>query len=169
MEAWFIILIIIVIAELIMSGRWFPFYFRTGIPLFRRSFSFLEQPTISPETLSEKFHSSFIDPLLFRAIGPHEIGFREKFLSFRLFNYTPVMHGLIRVDQLQHKVTVIGYANWFVIFFAATFIAIHLPFAQSEVHYLPLSIVVFIYLAILYVIQTVRFNRIFKTLEKKYK
>jgi hypothetical protein len=160
---------IVVIAELIMSGSWYPFYFRTGIPLFRRSFHFLEQPTISPETLSEKFHSSFADPLLFHAIGPREIGFREKFFSFRLFNYTPVMHGLILIGQLQHKVTVTGYANWFVIFFAATFIAIHLPFAQLEVHYVPESIVVFIYLGILYVIQTVRFNKVFKILEQKYR
>ena len=169
MEVLFIILFFVAIAELILSGRWVPFYFRTGIPLFWRSFPFLEQPTISPDTLSEKFHSGFADPLLFRVITPSEIAFRERFFSLRLFSYTPVMHGLIRIDQLQHKVTVTGYANWFVIALAAAFIVLHYSFSQLEIHYLPVSLIIFLFLGILYVIQAVRFNNVFKMLEQQFR
>jgi hypothetical protein len=123
MEAWIIILVIVIIAELLMSGAWFPFYFRTGIPLFRRSFRFFEQPAIFADNLAAAF-AGFLEPIIFHSISLHEIGFREKFLGLRLsFSFTAIMHGLIRIDNSQHEVSVTGYANWYIMCLIAMIIS----------------------------------------------
>ena len=161
-------MIITVIAELIISGRWLPFYFRTGIPLFRRSFRYTEHRAISPNSLSDEFTGGGITvPLIFRSIGPNEIAFREKFFSLRLFGYTTVMHGLIRVGNAQLQVSVTGYANWFPLVFSATFIYMAVSFSGPDIRYL-LLLFLFVLLTILYLIQFVRFSKVFRMLERTH-
>lgn len=169
MEASIIILIVVIIAEWIISGGWFPFYFRTGIPLFRRSFRFFEQPAISPDNLTTEFTGGFFEPIVFHAISSHEIGFREKFSSFRLsFAYTAVMRGLIRIDHSHHEVSVTGYANWYIVCFIIMIISFGfssfgIKFGQVEATLFLLAFFLFIYF-----IQFWRFSKIFRYLDKEH-
>jgi len=125
MGALFLIVVLIVIAELIVSGTWQRFYFTTGIPLFKKSIRLPDPPELSENLLNERFPGGFWVPLRFKQMSPHEIAFRETLICFHFMNYTPVMHGLVRYDQKMNELHVIGFANWFIvaliIFFASSF------------------------------------------------
>jgi hypothetical protein len=167
MEILFPLMIITVIAELIISGRWVPFYFRTGIPLFRKSFHYNGQPAFSPESLSGAFTGGIAVPLIFHSIGPNEIAFREKFFSLHLFSYTPVMHGVIRVSDEQRQISVTGYANWSPLVFSAIFIYMDVSFYVHDVGYFPL-LFLFVFWIVLYLIQFARFSKVFRILERTH-
>jgi len=156
------------IAEIIMSGRWLPFYFRNGIPLYLKSFQVMEPPTLSADDLSRKFSSGIAAPIIFHRIRNDEIGFREKAFSFRLFNYTPIMHGLIHVDQSKYTVKMVGYANWTTIIFPIAFLSIDYSFSQRQPTHPPTTLFLVAIFAVLYLIQFIRFNRVFKFLEDKF-
>ncbi len=156
------------IAEVIISGRWLAFYFRSGIPLFVKSFQVIELPTISPDSLSQQFSTGMTEPIVFRRINNDEIGFREKFFSFRLFSYSPIMHGLIRVDQRERKVSVIGYANWTAIVFPATFLLMDYFFSHRQPTHTPMTLFLVCIMAALYLIQFTRYKKVHKILEEKF-
>ena len=159
---------IAVIAELIISGRWVTFYFRKGLPLFIKSFQVVELPTISTDYLTSRFSNGITDPLVFHRIDNDEIGFREKFFSFRPIGYSPIMHGLIRIARSERKVSIIGYSNWFTIIFPITFLLVDYDFSRRQPAHSPTIYFLFGIMAVLYLIQFIRFNKVYKILEEKF-
>jgi hypothetical protein len=123
---------------------------------------------VDPDVLSRAFASRFLRPsVVFRAIAPEEIAFRERFFELRFFSYTPVMHGLIRFDDHSQTVTVRGHANAFPLCFLALAVGSCLsgPSVEGfEVLFLAWAAVVF---GMLYVIQAARFNAVCKEVEKQ--
>jgi hypothetical protein len=105
--------------ELILTRFWVPFYFRKGIPLFRRSFRFSEGTSIPIDFLTENLSSNFQSPSwlrlhnIFHIISNCEIAVRDAW--FLKPNIT-TMRGFIRIDNEKRKITVIGYLNWYVLF-----------------------------------------------------
>jgi hypothetical protein len=160
MEVSIVILVVVAIAETVLNSRWVPFYFLKGIILFKKSVSFAEPPYLSPDDLSTQFSQGIVSPIVFYPLGEDLIAFREKLFSFRLLHYTPVMHGLIRIDRQQHEISVTGYANLFAILFAIIFPAAFIATSQAKSEsgfIIPLLLILF---GSLYTIQYVRFKNI---------
>ncbi len=166
METLIVILVVTAIAETIMNSRWMPFYFLKGIPLFKKSVSFAEPPYLSPDNLTTQFSQGIVTPILFYPLGKDLIAFRESLLSFRLFHYTPVMHGLIRVDHEQRQTVVTGYANWFALLFAITFPAGFISNSPEKSESGFIFLFLLILFGTLYVIQYVRFTKIIEAIKE---
>ncbi|MHC4200684.1 MAG: hypothetical protein ACYSU0_11885, partial [Planctomycetota bacterium] len=113
------------------------------------------------------FSGGAAPPIVFRPLDAGDIAFREKLICFSWFSYTPVMHGLIRVDRDTRTVSTIGYANWFPIFFIAVFVAFGLsvPSGGPDIFFVVFPILL---LAGLYLIQFYRFSGIHKALARKH-
>jgi hypothetical protein len=168
MEILFPVIVVIAIVELIVSGTWQHFYFTTGIPLFKKSAILSGPPELSAGLLNERYSGGLWAPLRFRQMSPHEVAFREAFLCFRLMNYTPVMHGLVRYDESMNELQVIGLANWFAPLFIVFFIAFAWSFSGSGGEIALMFTVFPIGLfALLYFIQFKRFNGVFKALSSQ--
>ena len=101
-----------------------PFYFRYGIPVFIVRVPYRERTLASNvETeLSVKFSKGLSPALVFRRLDAIEVAFRETALRFSVFTYTPIMPGLIRLVPEEGTACVIGWANWFTVFFAVAFL-----------------------------------------------
>ncbi|WP_265550690.1 hypothetical protein [Trichlorobacter lovleyi] len=167
MEVSIIILVVVAIAETVLNSRWLPFYFLNGIPLFKKTVSIVETPCLSPDDLTNQFSQGITTPIVFAPIGEDLIAFREKMISFRFFHYTPVMHGLIRVDRDRLEISVTGYANWFSLLFAFIFPAAFITNspAKSELGFIiPFLLVLF---GSLYAIQFYRFTKILEAIKQK--
>ena len=142
----FVVGIIVQIAERIVSGTWQPFYFRVGIPLFRKSIRLSSPPDLSVEYLEGQFEEGRDVALRFKQISLNEVAFREAFTMFRKFrasfrgpkegrksyrSFTHIMHGLIRYDEMTSELHVIGLANWFppltIVIIIAIFSSLSLP------------------------------------------
>ena len=110
-------LLIVFLVQTIAEAAWYPPYFRHGLVIYR----WQRLPTspviadLSEATLEASFRGVFGPSQLFRQIGPGEFAFRHPTLEFRLLTYTPLMHGLLRVEP--HFVQVEGRANWFTVAF----------------------------------------------------
>ncbi len=167
MEISILVLVVVAITETVLNSRWMPFYFLKGITLFKKTVSLVETPILSPDDLTTQFSQGITTPIVFFPIGEDLIAFREKLLGFRLFHYTPVMHGLIRIDRQQHKISVTGYANWFAMLFAIIFPAAFIANspAKSETGFIiPFLLILF---GSLYAIQYVRFTKILEAIKQK--
>lgn len=152
------IVAVIAIAEMVLAARWNRFYCTRGLPLFVRR---IERTSgladVSIESLQQRGATAAGAPFVFRTLGPDAIAFREHF-GGGMIHYVPLMHGLIRHNAEEPFVTVVGLANWFIVAFVA---AILVSFGRH------LGVTVFYLigaLAILYLIQAVRFGRIAKGL-----
>ena len=78
--------LIILLIEVILSGRWSKFYFNFGIPLFSKEISFprnkIEVLSVT-ESLNKKFKgSAFSQSMVFNSLDNSTIAFREKMLEF---------------------------------------------------------------------------------------
>jgi hypothetical protein len=133
--------------------------------LFKKRIRLPEPPALSIDLLNEAFTGVVCDPLRFKQLSPHQIAFREGFLSFRLMNYTPVMHGLIRYDERMKELQVIGFANWFAPLFIVLFVLLGFSPPShptgGEVVFILFPLVL---LVVLYLIQFRRFNSVYKAL-----
>lgn len=159
LEIYLPILILIVLFEFILSGTWQPFYFRLGLPIFQRSMKSVSPPSLSPEALTERFQGGgLVAPLLFKRISPHEVAFREGF-SFALLSYTPLMHGMI--EHRDGKLRVIGRSLLSPLLFCLVLIFMDLPSGNGWAKSGPLPFAILIFF-LLYVIQALRFNKVFK-------
>lgn len=158
---------VVAIAETVLNTRWVPFYFLKGITLFKKTVSFAEAPDLSPDDLTNQFSQGIITPIVFYPLHEDLIAFREKMLSFRLFHYAPVMHGLIRVDRKRLTLSVTGYANWFALLFVIIFpVAFITGYpAESKIGFvIPFLLILF---GSLYAIQYFRFSRILEAIKQK--
>jgi hypothetical protein len=102
-------------------------YFRHGLLVYRRSFkSSGPLPAFaSLPCLQDVAHSTVAPPFRVRLFDASALGFRESLFHFRLFNYTPLMHGLIELNPPTGTITVSGrlnlsppvFAAWAAVFF----------------------------------------------------
>jgi len=106
-------LVVLVESILILAmNRW---YFKVGIPVFRRRDQLVDDHAQlqSPDALEEQFASGPFDPILFRTKGENYIAFREgqTFRSFFTISYFTVMRGCLLYDPKARVVTTTGYVN----------------------------------------------------------
>lgn len=117
-------LILVALVETILSARWSPGYFSTGIPIYRQTIT--AQPVIGRVITAAMVESAlpgsgWSAPMLVRSIGENRFAFREKMIHFGM-GHTPVMHGCITCDPYKGQIEVRGYANWFPMVFTCYFL-----------------------------------------------
>jgi hypothetical protein len=110
----------------------------------------------SVEDLTAAFRGGLGPSLAFRSIGIEEVAFREAFFELRLFTYTPVMHGLVRIEPATQHVEVEGRANWFSVVF--TLLAAAFVWERPEAW--PILIFLAALLGGIYKFQGTRFRRV---------
>ena len=151
-----IILISFLLIESILLLSWNRIYFRFGIPIFVKRIPFLgslDEP-FDAQYLEDNFEGVYVPNIFFRKIGSKECAFREKLCNFKIFSYIPVMRGLIRGDDGKKALCIIGYVNWYVVFFAM--FALGSAIFYSIPSWTPMLILV----ALFYVTQAIRFKNI---------
>jgi hypothetical protein len=146
-----------VMLEIIVSWRWTPSYFRFGIPIFIRR---IERAggvaAIAIQPLEKSSTTATAPPFGFRQLGPDLIAFRE-----RGFNgYVPLMRGVIMSRVEEPFVVVAGFVNWSAIVIAIVLLA----FLRRGV--VDIAPYFFGAVAILYLIQGVRFYRVASALRQ---
>lgn len=104
----------LILFEVVLCALWSPFYFRSGIPVYRRTFA-IGPGTVSVPT-ARQFHAALPDsgrsaPILVQPIGESSFAFRENMLHFGL-SMTSIMRGMINYDLTAGTVEVRGYSNW---------------------------------------------------------
>jgi hypothetical protein len=140
-----------VILEIMVSWRWTPSYFRFGIPIFiRRMERAGGVASVSIEPLEKSSRSATGPPFTFRQLGPDLIAFRERGLN----GYVPLMRGVITSKVEEPFVVVAGLVNWSAVVIAIVLIAFLRRGVADVAHYFLGA------LAILYLIQGVRFYRV---------
>ncbi len=157
LESWLTnLLFITAIIELILSATWNPYYFRHGLPIFRRMYSVVSTfPKPSTQELEAQFRGQFRHPILFRKLSPSEYAFRYSFFHFGL-SATPLMHGMLRWDDTSGLVSVTGYANWF-----PTCFVLLVAFVWSGLdHVFLLFTIIIVALSFFYLFQSKRFNKV---------
>ena len=124
----FYLIFVFLIIEFILNSTWNSWYFRQGIPIYRKNYTLPKDMTI----LAQRIQSKWIPDgwklnLTFKDIAENEVAFREEIKFFVIgFQYAPVMHGLIRRNSKPNGVEIVGYLNWSAIVFAVFFLAITL-------------------------------------------
>ena len=112
---FFSVMTLFFLVETVLSGKWNKMYFTSGLPIFVKRISV--GPRYNNIPLSSRFEAQFqsdwTNSLVFREIAPNTYGFREKFFEFRIFKYSPLMHGVLFFDSVNNQVVVKGFANWF--------------------------------------------------------
>ncbi len=107
--AMVILLVLSSLAEMAVSGMWLPFYYRLGIPLYRKEVSLTSMPDLAakiPELEQKLTRSMWRPAIVFRALNKHEIAFRNSFGSRN------AMAGLIRLDPRGGKMQISGHLYW---------------------------------------------------------
>jgi len=153
-----VIVAAIAIAEMFLSAKWNRFYFTIGLPIF---ISRVERRTslddVPLEHLQKGSATAAGAPLVFERLDSDTIAFRERALG-GLIHYTPLMHGVIRRDPASSSATVMGLMNWFIL---ALMIMLAAMLRRDIINVLPVMIAV---LAVLYLIQGIRFWRVARAL-----
>ena len=144
--------------EAFLSSRWRPSYFRSGLILFsKRIAARATTPSGLPQAVQLEFEmrSAYAPPLLFRALSPVEIAFREELFEMRLLGYTPLMHGHIEACPTERSVFVRGRLNWSsLVLFVGLALFLH---GRGLVEFMALLLVAFVSL---YLIQAYRYRRV---------
>lgn len=141
-----------------------------GIPLFVRKLPYSSDEPLVLDTawLSEEFASKLLPSIGFHALGSREIAFRE-LLYPRFVSYTPLMHGLIRLDKADRSVHVIGHANVFPLAFAACLIVFVTAGMAGDPLAFRMSLAAFgaVVFGLLYVVQAGRYRAVCRAVEKQ--
>jgi hypothetical protein len=155
----FIALFVFFTIEVCFAGAWNRTYMTVGLPIFVRR---VDRPAglegVSLDALANATRGAVAGPLLFRRMSGDEIAFRERILSDGFLEYVPMMRGLIRHRVGESTVVVLGLLNWWVLLLVATFIALLGRDALDVAPWIGGA------LAILYLIQFVRYSRVAKAL-----
>lgn len=146
------------IAGTIMSVHWSPWYFRHGLPLYRRRLSFhLGDSLESLEyQLSFTMQGRLGPSMVFKSISQCELAFREKYWEPHIVTAPDIMHGLIRYLPESQEVVVTGYLNWSWLVFVGFMALFHTPLIIAFIVYL----VIFLGLAMGYGMQYSRYDLI---------
>ncbi|MBI5696685.1 MAG: hypothetical protein HZC51_13310 [Nitrospirae bacterium] len=164
----FLVLLLVVIAEITVSAKWNGSYFRYGIPVFKSVIevhgSDVELP--SDESLSGRFRSGIVQSLVFKTISDSEVAFRERGFELTLLTYSPVMHGLVSMSPGRRSIEVKGVLNWFPVAFV---LVCYFVFDNGH-HVMGNMFMPFILgiVAACYLIQVIRFNRVAEYFRSRY-
>jgi len=121
--AAFVTVAVVLAIEVILSGTFSSVYFRFGLPVYTKRISTTDRALPAFEARIEQESSGgLMSPFVFRRLSPTEVAFRERAFGFRLFSYTPVMHGLVRLVPEEGAAYIIGWLNWFVAVFSISVI-----------------------------------------------
>lgn len=151
-----VILISFLLIETILLLSWNRTYFRFGIPIFVKRFPFfgsLDEP-FDARYLEQNFEGVYVPNIFFRRISSKECAFRENLWNFRIFSYIPIMRGLVRGDEGEKSLYIIGYVNWYVVI--CTMYILGSAVFYSFASWTPM----FILIAICYVTQAIRFKKV---------
>lgn len=144
--------------ELVLAMKWYPFYFEEGLPIFWRR---VDRPAgladVDLEALQKSCATVAATPVEFRRFPSGMIAFREKAFGGSI-HYFPIMHGAIRHRAEESSVVVFGLVKWWVILLVAIFVWYLRANVIDVLPYLGVA------LAVLYLIQAVRYARIAKAL-----
>lgn len=154
------IVVLIAIAEIVVSARWNRWYFTVGVPIFRRRIDRAEGLAgVDLDALQKSTATVAGTPLLFRTLDSGVIAFREKAFGGSI-HYAPLMRGVIRHDPGEPSVVVLGLVNWTML---ALVLALLWLVRGDLGDATPWLIGTF---AILYLIQGVRYGRVAKALRR---
>src|SRR5258707_254711 len=105
----------VVVAEVILAMTWNRFYLTVGLPIFvKRTERLASIDEVSLEELHKRTATAAGTPLIFRRLAPNLIAFRESGVG-GIIHYTPLMRGLIRRNEGETAVAVVGFMNWFIV------------------------------------------------------
>jgi hypothetical protein len=154
------VVVVVIIAEVILAARWNRFYVTVGLPIFVKRVERLASLEDVPlEYLQKRTATAAGTPLVFRRLEPDLIAFRESGVG-GILHYTPLMRGIIRHREGEPAVAVIGFANWFVVLGT---LALIVTLGRGVVVIAPMFLLM---IAILYLIQGVRFWRLARALRE---
>jgi hypothetical protein len=159
LQFYFIGLFVIVFFEYFLSQSWNSWYFRTGIPIYRKNYSLPKGMQLLAHTVEAKWGvDDWALNLTFKDIGEKEIAFREEFkYVFFGAKYTPIMRGLIRRNSAIDGVEIVGFLNWSVTGFAIVFTLASISIALCGIIFLT-ALASIIYIC--YRIQVQRFDSV---------
>ncbi len=120
----FFLFMAIAIGEYALSAFWVPFYFRFGVPLYRQTFHLPEAPADLgqhiPALESQLPRSWWQAAVAFRALGPHELAFRQHLLK----SSRNALHGRVFYNPQQQQLTITGYFYWTLLLFPLPLLAL---------------------------------------------
>jgi hypothetical protein len=151
-----LILFSVILIEIIFQLSWFKIYFKNGIPVYKKKYRYfgsLKEP-FDAQYLENELKSGLRCTIFFRKFNEFECGFREKLWEIRIFNYIPVMRGVIRGDEKNTSFYIIGYLNWYIFLFVS-YVLISTALGSGPT-WGPLLLIALI----MYIIQLYRFNSI---------
>ena len=159
----------VAVIELVLAVSWAGFYYRYGIPLYRRTLQCGpdEDGLPGPEKLSEKYSSRLLPPFTFHALGPGELAFREWIIQLSLIMYSPIMHGHIAYDEGSGTLTLTGYANAWPLCFLGVVILMTFRTLSSSPRSLIFPGLVLLIFGICYGLQILRFNKLYAALQQE--
>jgi hypothetical protein len=173
LEIIFLIPVLGAFIELILGRWWVPVYFQKGIPLFKKSFIYYKDLSISTSNLSDdlsvKFHRIILPAIIFKKISEQEIAFRETFIHYFQFPY--IMRGLVKIENNKRKFIIFGYINWYVLCLLFIFVLYILSDPLNFTHLREMIGLFLLILVIIYISVKFKFRlyiKIFKYLENKY-
>lgn len=149
-----VIVLCIAFGEAILMWRVEPFYFRSGLTVFRRTIACDCQGAAPPsvEQIEYSIPGSIWPDFLLREISPQHIAFRERFFK-GLMAYTPIMRGMLELDLRSGVVTVSGRVNWYPLAFL---IFVFLTVAENNE--LVFGVAMVVIFCVIYLIQAIRFS-----------
>lgn len=106
----FFVIALIGLFEMNLSSNFNLFYFRTGIPIYRKRFSFYGT---LPEILSVQILEQNFTDYGFKLFNSDECAFRK---TIRV-KKSGVMHGIIRLSRERGYIIITGYADWLPLLF----------------------------------------------------
>jgi hypothetical protein len=162
----------IAILELILSSLWNAAYFRYGIKIYSAEYDLPK--CVNAEVLANRLEiksetEKSISQFKYKRIGENQVGFREKMLDFRMFafRYTPIMHGIINIDDYSTKVKISGLLNWSIVLFIGYWYAVFFLFFGKDMSFEggPVFLLMFVLgpilvCGIIYLIQSAKYRKI---------
>lgn len=158
----FALLFLTMIGDFILSTFWVPFYYRFGIPLFRRTFKLIDAPSDLEKhipSLEAQLQPSWGRAgVVFRAISTNELAFRHSLKR----NSRNVVHGRVHYDAFNQQLTMTGHLYFPLLLFP--FFA--LPFTYVDPFNIMFFVVAILIVIINGVMQRSNYGRIAAALEK---
>jgi hypothetical protein len=159
------VLILFFIADEILRATWNKKYFTIGLPIYVIHIPVdLTHTNLPADFLLEiKFHSGWIEPIVFKELGPNVYGFRNGFFNFSWFRTSSLMHGLLIFDHNHKQVVVKGFARWSFIYISLlTFIIIIRASISNPLPAVILLACYFLFAGLSYSLQSYRFSQVAK-------
>lgn len=156
---------IIAIAEQVLSALGARWYFKLGIPIFRKTVRLGGEISVPMATsfLEGIIPSSSYARLLVRQVDANEFAVREKVFDFSRGGYTPVMRCLVTLDPIKREATTLGLLNAYPVVFSVMVLTLILDVmlaGEGLLRFLPFLFIPFMSMLFywIYSIQAKRFT-----------